>query len=213
MQRMMMDARDVNSWAYYLGNETAKKKIMLVGNSITWHEPKEELGWHGNWGMAASAPEKDYAHRLFDMLVADGQDVLLRVSRCKRWELTLKEEGVLSKFAQDRAFDADIVVFRLGENVPMEDAPIFKEALRSFVEYVCPRGKMLFTTGFWPNPTLDSIIKEVAAERGEAWVDCGFSTDKANMAIGQFENEAVAAHPSDAGMEAIAKAIFAALKE
>ena len=103
MQRMMMDARDVNSWAYYLGNETAKKKIMLVGNSITWHEPKEELGWHGNWGMAASAPEKDYAHRLFDMLVADGQDVLLRVSRCKRWELTLKEEGEEAAFAYVRA--------------------------------------------------------------------------------------------------------------
>ena len=41
--------------AYYLGNPMAKKKILIVGNSITWHAPKEEIGWFGNWGMAEIA--------------------------------------------------------------------------------------------------------------------------------------------------------------
>ena len=29
------------------------KRVLFVGNSITLHEAKEEIGWYGNYGMAA----------------------------------------------------------------------------------------------------------------------------------------------------------------
>jgi hypothetical protein len=55
-----------------LGQETKAQKIgalkadriLFLGNSLTLHGPKPEIKWTGNWGMAASAQDKDYVHLL-----------------------------------------------------------------------------------------------------------------------------------------------------
>ena len=39
-----------------------KVKVLFIGNSITRHEPKPEIGWDNDWGMAASCRENDYVH-------------------------------------------------------------------------------------------------------------------------------------------------------
>ena len=196
----------------FLGDPNATKKVLVVGNSITRHGPKADIGWDRDWGMAASAPEKDYVHLLYSMLVENGQDVLMRIKQCAEWEWNFRDENILHNYDDDRAFDADIVVFRLGENVAKDNKPFFKEGMKKFIEHICPNGKVLFTTCFWKNPIIDEAIEAVARERGEICIDCEFSKDEKNMAIGEFEHSGVAHHPSDAGMEAIAKAIFEQLK-
>lgn len=202
-----------SSLVYHLGNPKAKTRILVVGNSITRHGPNKGIGWERDWGMAASAPEKDYVHRLFSMLFEDGQDVFMRVSQCANWEMKLQEQGILSDYDGDREFKADIVVFRLGENVPDCNKPYFEREMKKFVAYICPNGKVIYTTCFWENPVIDEAIKKVATERGEVCVDGNFSKEEKNMALGQYAHSGVAMHPSDEGMEEIAKAIFQELIE
>lgn len=193
----------------FLGNENAQTRILIVGNSITRHGPKADIGWDGDWGMAASAPEKDYVHRLYAKLTEDGQDVYMRIRQCAFWERNYRKEDILSNYADERDFAADIVIFRLGENILEEDLPYFKEALEKFISYICPlNGKTIFLTSFFKMDKLNEDIRLVAKQRGEVCLEACFSTDESNMALGQFWHEGVSIHPSDKGMEAIADVIF-----
>ena len=49
-------------------NNAGKRRFLFVGNSITRHGPKPEIGWENDWGMAASKKENDYVHVTVSML-------------------------------------------------------------------------------------------------------------------------------------------------
>ena len=192
----------------FLGESGAKLKILVVGNSITRHGPKADIGWSGDWGMAASAPEKDYVHCLHRMLKERGIETYMRIRQCAFWEGNFLNGDILDRYDEERAFDADIVVFRLGENVPVKNKPYFQAATEKFVSHVCPSGKTIFTTCWWANEIIDDAIKAVAEKRGEVCLNCTFAPDVKMRAFGLFAHGGVAAHPSDYGMETIAKTIF-----
>lgn len=48
--------------------ESSGLRVMFVGNSITLHGVKEDIGWMNCWGMAASTKEKDYVHRCIEKI-------------------------------------------------------------------------------------------------------------------------------------------------
>ena len=45
-----------NPYCVYQGNSA--HRVLFVGNSITRHGVKPDIGWHGDWGMAASSMER-----------------------------------------------------------------------------------------------------------------------------------------------------------
>ena len=203
-----------SSELYYLGNEHAGTRILVVGNSMTRHGPKKDIGWEYDWGMAASSSEKDFVHRLFSMLNKDGRDVYMRVRHCSFWETYFVDEDVLSNYDDDRAFRANIVIYRLGENVAGRDEPFFKKNAEKFIRHISGNGKVIMTTCFWKNEIVDDGIRSIAKENGYPLVELGDLGDDPEMkATGLFSHSGVAAHPGDKGMEEIAERIFKKIKE
>lgn len=43
---------------------TVYSNVLILGNSITYTPANPGAGWNGSWGMAASAVDSDYVHRL-----------------------------------------------------------------------------------------------------------------------------------------------------
>lgn len=199
---------------FYLGNENAPFRVAVLGNSITRHGPCAEIGWSGLYGMAASCEEKDYVHLLAARLKRDGVDCRLMVNQISEWERTFARFD-LSKLDAIREFSADAILFRCGENVAAaEDKNVFRECLQEMIAYIDPnRSPVVFTTCFWKYPALDECIRSGAAAYGAEAVELGdLGDDPAMKAVGLFEHSGVAAHPGDAGMQAIADRIYPVLR-
>jgi len=111
-------------------------RILILGNSITLHGVHEPYGWLHHCGMAASAPEKDYVHRLAAAIDArTGGKLSIRATRAPEGDAPEDYPNVVNvadiferKYA---AFSCaalqpqldqkpDIVVLQFGENTPMD---------------------------------------------------------------------------------------------
>lgn len=191
-------------------------RVMFVGNSITLHGIRPEIGWHHCWGMAASAKEKDYVHRLMRTIKEKDEGAAFCICHVSEWERCyLTGNEVLNEFAQARRFEADIIIMRFVENCPKTEfkQDIFKTELERLLQYLDGSGKAKFilTTGFWKHPGDDSI-RQLASEKDWPLVELGdLGEDDRMKAIGLFEHKGVANHPGDLGMENIAKRIFEVL--
>lgn len=188
-------------------------KVLFVGNSITKHGYKADIGWYGEWGMAASCEEKDYVHRTVAMLEEKYGAIDFYIAQCALWERNYERtaEVLNENYSEARDFVADIVVIRIGENMPKGSAPDCKPQFAEMIRFFAsnPNARVIVTDSFWRNDARDGMIKEIAEENGYVFCHlCDLELDESNMAIGLFEHRGVAKHPSDKGMEMIAKRIF-----
>ncbi len=199
--------------SYILGDEDGSVKIAVLGNSITRHGPKPDIGWNNDFGMAASDREHDYVHRLFSKLTESGKRVCFFVKQFAFWERNLTGEFA-DDYSDVKEFHPDIVVFRLGENVDSKtDASVFEAETERLLDYVgSGSAKLLLTTCFWHKDMVDDVIRKICEKHGLTPCELGDLGERAEMkAIGLFEHGGVAAHPGDLGMENIAERIFNAL--
>ena len=66
-------------------------RVMFVGNSITLHGILPSIGWHGEWGMAASEPENDYVHILMKKIKEKREDSSFCICQVADWETNYKK--------------------------------------------------------------------------------------------------------------------------
>lgn len=189
-------------------------RVLFLGNSMTLHGIKEDIGWHGCWGMAASTKEKDYVHRMMDMICEKQPDASFRICQAADWERNYKQgNDTWPLFQEAHDFDADIIIMRLVENCCGNDfdQELFEQQLESFLDYLNPSkaAKIIMTTGFWRHPG-DEGIRALAKRNNWPLVELGdLGEDDAMKAIGLFEHNGVANHPGDLGMQKMAERIFA----
>ena len=189
-------------------------KILFLGNSITLHSPAPDIGWTGNWGMAASSEENDYVHRLESMLAAAGYNPIIRIRNVAEFERD--PAGISSDyFDDDLAFAPDVVILRICENNPAEKQEAFAAA---YEELICrfrtnTDCTVIAVGPFWENNDMERLLRDAADRGGAVWLSLSsLHGDLTYQAVGQFEHSGVASHPSDKGMQAIAEIIFEGMK-
>ncbi|MBQ7374231.1 MAG: SGNH/GDSL hydrolase family protein [Clostridia bacterium] len=196
-----------------------KIKVLFIGNSITRHEIKSEIGWDGDWGMAASSRDKDYVHITVKLLEETFEKVDYCIANCGEWELNYFNDEIISNWQKAREFCADLVIVRIGENIwqakeHFNNSPIALH-FDKMVKYFCKNenAKVVLTNLFWNIDVIDDAIERVAKENGYEFVSIGdLGNASENKALGKFWHEGVSVHPNDLGMKRIAERIVEKIK-
>jgi lysophospholipase L1-like esterase len=194
------------------------KRILFLGNSITLHGPSAKVGWPNNWGMAASAQDKDYVHVLLgSMAKLSGSQPEARIDNIADFERHYDTYDLDSGLKQDLDFKPDMVVVAIGENVPAlvsdEAKTRFKARFARLLAALKKRGRptIFVRSCFWADKAKDEILRESCMAVGGVFVDIsGLSKDESNYARSErsFAHAGVANHPGDKGMKAIADALL-----
>ncbi len=195
------------------GKERTIKKILIMGNSLTHHGPSTDaLGWQGDYGMAATARENDYAHQLYK-LICDNQPGLkpeLRVESL--FESTVKD------YKPSPDYKPELVVVQVGDNWPQDQVNMkdigepYGRALEKLRKNSDP---LIVCVSDWSGRTeLNSMMRQMALRYGGVFVDIWQLHSHENTAAseGHFTHPGVNWHPGDIGMEAIAETVWSAIK-
>lgn len=196
-----------------------KPRILFIGNSITLHGVKPNIGWHGLWGMAASAKEKDYVHQTMCMVHEIVPDAGYMILQAANWERGFwKGPDSFENLCAAREYGADILIFRIGENVLGDHMKEYDltAAFETLIDFLNLTGKaqVIVTDMFWPNPEKDESAKRAAEAKKAKFISINhLGTQDEMKAAGLFEHAGVAAHPGDLGMLRIAEALFGEIKD
>jgi lysophospholipase L1-like esterase len=197
------------------------RKVLFLGNSITKHGPKADIGWEGNWGMAASAEARDYVHLVAQKLAGqNGHAPEIHVKNIAEFERAHAVYDVSSKLWEAIAFQPDLIILAIGENVPSlktpEDQTAFRDSVIDLLRHIkgTRQPTVIVRSSFWANPAKDTALQQACTAVGGVFVDIGsLGQDERNYARSErsFQHDGVARHPGDRGMAAIADALLKAL--
>ncbi|MBQ4153637.1 MAG: SGNH/GDSL hydrolase family protein [Clostridia bacterium] len=194
---------------YLFDNEKSKVRILFVGNSITKHAPKPEVGWNNNCGMAASSIDKDYVHLIVKWISEKyDKNLAFGIAQVANYARTFFDKGPEETYYEARDFSPNIVIMFYGANVSkdydlMENPPkkfgAAYEELRNYLDN--GNVKFFHSEGFYIRPVLDAEKKAIAEKYNEPFITMEGIRDIPET-HGKFN------HPGDFGMEQIAKRFF-----
>ena len=198
----------------------APANLVVIGNSLTKHAPYPAIGWEGNWGMAASSEEQDYAHVLKKMIESKSKSpVELTIENRGKFErgFWLEEEQKLPSPLEKQLKHASYVVIQLGDNVSDSDFSTydFKKSYQDFIQQIrktSPQDSQIFCLGpWWHNDKKAEAIKNGCIQGGGSYIEISDIARAASSKASSersFKNNGVASHPGNRGMKQIAEKIY-----
>lgn len=201
-------------------------RILFLGNSLTFCSPSPECGWFGNWGMAATTPENDYAHRVTTAIAAISGDKspamqAVNVVNYGGFEQNYAGYDVQTQLRTLLDWRPNILVVELGDNVTpsltsQQAVDAFADSLDNLLDAFKANGnpRIFMTSTWWPNAATDDVLQNACSHAGGVFIDIGkIGQNPLNVAVsmGIYANTGVAAHPSEQGMQAIADAVTGAM--
>jgi len=197
-------------------------RILYLGNSITLHGPAPQIGWTGNWGMAATSQANDYVH-LLTRKIADASkgEPQIRIRNIADFERNLDKYDIAAELKAELTFQPELVILAIGENAaPLKDAAArerFRKAVDNLLKTLTEQNRptILVRSCFWADPAKDEGLKEAAKLAGATFVDIhelGADPSMAARSERKIDHDGVAGHPGDKGMKAIADSLWKAIE-
>lgn len=215
--------------AYNRASRSGKiSRILMIGNSMTRHPFAPAVNyWWDDSGMAASTPAKDYVHLLRDLMQnGDSPGITYEAHYCAAWEMNFAGYDK-SNFDSYFTTPPDTVLIRLGENVTWSSG--YQAAFQALVEYVqskAPLAQVIISGDYWTgHAATDADQQAIAAAKGLLYIplvqlDTPANRSSESAVVSGADGvthviseaaglaSAVAAHPGDAGMRAMADEIY-----
>lgn len=196
-----------------------------IGNSVTCNEPCDY--WWGHYGMAASAPEKDYVHQVKDYIIqTTNVNVDVKTGSIKEWETAEgSRDAMFSTFDGILNTDTDLVTVQAGENITNHKDSLYNDYCNLIIHIheKAPNAQIIVLGNvLWDFTDVDAAKACACADTGTLYIDLAeFKTNYDAMyrsyvgapVVGDDGNiyeiwyDCVAAHPNDAGMTYIAEKI------
>lgn len=199
-------------------------KILIVGNSISYHYASDSIGWKHDSGMAASNMKNDYAHLIFEKIekLLPKRKIAMRIINLAVFERNFSTYNL--KSLDKLINNPGLIIFQLGENVTFDRINTqqkFEDKYVALINYL-KKGKhpiVICTTPFFPSLEKNNIINKVALRCNSYVADLSQLTllNKQNYAVNEvgypgarskWKINGIGLHPGDLGMANIAQQIY-----
>ena len=206
------------NWVTFEGDPAGSPRIMIIGNSITRHQPLPEIGWENDWGMAASSKERDYAHLIISHVRSKHPNAAFCIVQAAVWERTYTCCDYGASFADALGFHPDVIVCAISANIAAADFDRvdFVREIGLLHGYLSDGAHphIIMTTSFFDNEEKTAAIKEYASLVGGEVVEISdLCHDEENLAIDKHWHSGIEHHPGDVGMARIAERIIKKLNK
>ena len=178
------------------------KDVVVLGNSLTWHEywgESNEEGWCGeNRSMASTTDEVSWCNLFKRILQKREPTAKVKGVMIRDWERAQDGQRNINNASLSvckRLIDGtltastDLIIFRAGENGQVRNSETYKNEILALIDYcltISPLAEIVLCGCFWPNQIKDDAIYNAALERGYRYISAGVEFSKYTEMRGDF---------------------------